>query len=40
VHTTGPLFLILFLFVFSSVVAGPFFRLVAWLFALITGIGI
>lgn len=40
IQSTGPLFLIFFLFLFSSVLAGPFFRLVAWLFALITGIGI
>lgn len=40
IHSTGPLFLILFLFVFSSIVAGPFFHLVAWLFGLITGVGI
>ncbi|HEX8946696.1 MAG TPA: site-2 protease family protein [Candidatus Paceibacterota bacterium] len=36
-HATGPIFLILFLFIFSSLVAGPFFYLVASLFGLITG---
>lgn len=40
VHSSGPLFLILFLFIFSSVVAGPFFHLVGYLFLLLTGIGI
>jgi Zn-dependent protease len=40
IHSTGPLFLILFLFIFSSVLAKPFFHLVTWVFGLITGLGI
>lgn len=36
-HSTGPLFLILFLFLFVSVLSGPFFALVMWIFKLITG---
>lgn len=39
-HSSGPMFLILFLVVFSSVLAGPFFNLVARVFGLITGTGI
>lgn len=39
-QSSGPLFLILFLFVFSSLVAGPFFHMVSALFGLITGVGI
>lgn len=40
IHSTGPLFLILFLFVFATVLAGPFFSVVTGLFGLITGLGI
>jgi len=36
----GVLSLILFLIVFSYVLAGPFFNLVVWIFGLITGISI
>lgn len=37
VRGAGALSLLLFLFVFSYVLAGPFFNLVVWLFTLITG---
>jgi len=39
-HSSGPVFLILFLIIFSSVLAGPFFNLIAALFGRITGLGI
>jgi Zn-dependent protease len=39
IRTTGPLFLVFFLIVFSSILSTPFFRLVAGLFTLITGLG-
>lgn len=39
-RSAGIVSLIFFLIVFSYVLAGPFFRLVVWLFGLITGIGI
>lgn len=37
VRTAGALSLLLFLFVFSYILAGPFFNLVAWLFGFLTG---
>lgn len=37
VRSGGAVSLILFLFVFSYILAGPFFRLVLWLFGLLTG---
>jgi len=40
IQSTGPLFLILFLIVFSSILAAPFFRIVTGAFGLITGLGI
>jgi Zn-dependent protease len=40
IQSFGPMFLVLFLIVFSYLLSGPFFRLVTWLFGLITGIGI
>jgi Zn-dependent protease len=39
IRTTGPLFLVFFLIVFSSILSTPFFRVVAGLFTLITGLG-
>jgi len=39
IRTMGPVFLLLFLFFFSSILAGPFFKLVTSLFTLITGLG-
>lgn len=39
VRGAGMLVLILFLFLFSSLLAGPFFNLVRWLFILLTGNG-
>jgi Zn-dependent protease len=39
IRGTGMLFLIFFLVLFSSILSGPFFTLVSWLFNTITGIG-
>jgi Zn-dependent protease len=39
IRTTGPLFLVFFLVIFSSILAAPFFKLVTGLFTLITGLG-
>jgi Zn-dependent protease len=40
IRGAGAVSLLLFLFVFSYIFAGPFFKLVLWLFGLITGTGI
>jgi len=40
IRTAGILYLILFLFIFSLVLAGPFFSLVVWLSRGITGMGL
>ncbi len=40
IRSTGPVFLILFLVLFSSLLSGPFFNAVVSLFGLITGMGI
>jgi len=40
IRTMGVLSLILFLIIFSSILSGPFFNLVVWIFGLITGSGI
>ena len=40
IRNAGMLSLILFLFVFSYVFAGPFFNLILWIFGLITGGGV
>jgi len=40
IRSMGPVSLLLFLFVFSYVFAGPFFNLVLWLFGLLTGAGL
>ena len=37
VRTAGALSLVLFLIVFSYVLSGPFFKLILWLFGLLTG---
>jgi len=39
-RNTGVLSLILFLFLFSIILSGPFFHFILWLFGLITGSGI
>lgn len=40
IRNAGAVSLLVFLFVFSYVFAGPFFLFVSWLFRLLTGIGI
>lgn len=40
IRATGVLSLILFLILFSYIFAGPFYRLVLWLFGLLTGSGV
>ena len=37
IRSMGVVFLLLFLFVFSSILAGPFFSLVRWIFGLVVG---